>query len=306
MVLCLKKRTTVMTKSLSLYQFMSIFPTDDSCMEYLAKSKWEAGFSCPNCGHQGYCHPKGSLNRKCNRCKHIASPTSGTLFHKCKFSLQKAFMIIFLISTSKSGISSCELSRKVGLRQKTCYSFKRKVMLSMRESLKLGDHTVQVDEFYVGGPGKGKRGRSHTKNKKLVIMGVETYRNKKVLKGSAQIIDRATSKNIGAFMEKNVLKSAVVKTDKWRGYSPMKKEYPKLEQKENKRGKGLFAFHRQAMMFKAWLRGIHHSVKHLQAYLDEYFFRFNNRIRNIFFLTVKQMIKNFPVNLKTLNLNYGN
>lgn len=284
---------------------MNNFPSDESCMEYLSELKWKNGFICSKCGHQGYCHPKNGFHRKCNRCKHIASPTSGTLFHKCKIPLQKAFMMIFLISTTKSGISSCELGRKIGIRQKTCYYFKRKVMLSMKESIVLGEHTVQIDEFYVGGPGKKKRGRSHTKNKKLVIMAVETYRNKKVLKGSAQIIERATSKNIRSFMRKNVSKQAEVKTDKWRGYIPLKEEYSKLEQKENKSGRGLFAFHRQAMMFKAWLRGVHHSVKHLQAYLDEFFFRFNNRVRNLFFLTVKEMVEKPPVILKLLNLNYG-
>jgi len=175
----------------------------------------------------------------------------------------------------------------------------------MQESVILGEYTVQVDEFYVGGPGKKKRGRSHTKNKKLVIMAVESYRNKKVLRGSAQIIERATSKNIRSFMRKNVSKQAEVKSDKWRGYIPLKEEYSKLEQKENKAGRGLFAFHRQAMMFKAWLRGIHHSVKHLQGYLDEFFFRFNNRARNLFFQTVNRMIEKPPVFLKLLNLNYG-
>ena len=284
---------------------MNNFPFDESCMKYLSELKWKNGFICSKCSHQGYCHPKNGFHRKCNRCKHIASPTSGRLFHKCKIPLQKAFMMIFLISTTKSGISSCELGREIGVRQKTCYYFKRKVMLSMKESIVLGEHTVQVDEFYVGGPGKKKRGRSHTKNKKLVIMAVETYRNKKVLKGSAQIIERATPKNIRSFMRKNVSKQAEVKTDKWRGYIPLKEEYSKLEQKENKAGRGLFAFHRQAMMFKAWLRGVHHSVKHLQAYLDEFFFRFNNRVRNLFFLTVKKMVGKPPVILKLLNLNYG-
>jgi hypothetical protein len=64
----------------------------------------------------------------------LESPTAQTLFHKVKFDLLKAFYIVYFVSTNKKGITSTELSRKLNLRQKTCWGFKRKVMKAMESS----------------------------------------------------------------------------------------------------------------------------------------------------------------------------
>lgn len=72
--------------------------------------------------------------RRCNKCKHKDSATVGTLFHKCKIEMPKAFMIVFLVTTSKKGVSSTELSRRLSLGQKTCYYFRRKATGAMQSS----------------------------------------------------------------------------------------------------------------------------------------------------------------------------
>jgi hypothetical protein len=78
-----------------------------------------------------------------------------------KSPLTKAFLFVFLVSTSKKGISSYELARKLSLQQTTCYFFSRKIMKAMNiKEPKLLDGKVDVDEFFVGGPETGKRGRS--------------------------------------------------------------------------------------------------------------------------------------------------
>jgi len=89
--------------------------------------------------------------RQCTKCGYQATPTSGTLFHKVKFPLLKAFYIVYFMSTNKKGISSTELSRKLDLRQKTCWSFRTKVSKAMKRSKKHPmDGQVEVDEFVVG------------------------------------------------------------------------------------------------------------------------------------------------------------
>ena len=113
-------------KSLSLFEFQQRFATDNQCLAYLAAEKWKDGYLCPKCGHTHYCQGNTLYSRQCTRCKHTASPTSGTLFHKVKFPLLKAFYIVYFVSTNKKGISSMELSRKLELRQKTCWYFKHK------------------------------------------------------------------------------------------------------------------------------------------------------------------------------------
>ena len=151
-------------ESLSLFEFQQRFATDNQCLAYLAAEKWKNGYACPKCGHTHYCAGASLYSRQCTRCKHTDSPTAGTLFHKVKFPLLKAFYIVYWVSTSKKGIASTELSRKLGLRQKTCWYFKRKVMQAMKSS---GNHllteNVNVDEFFVGGQEEGKKGRGKAK-----------------------------------------------------------------------------------------------------------------------------------------------
>ena len=112
--------------------FRNVSLTKILCYQYLTELKWTTGFVCPNCGHTNYCNGKRKYDRQCTSCHRITSPTSGTLFHQLKFSVLKAFYIVYYVSTSKKGISSTELSRKLGLRQKTCWKFKGKVMKAMK------------------------------------------------------------------------------------------------------------------------------------------------------------------------------
>ena len=121
-------------ESLTVFEFQERFPDDESCMKYLSEVKWGKGYVCSKCGHAHYYAGKQIYSRQCTRCNYIESVTSGTLFHKLKFSLRKAFYIIYYVSTNKKGISSTELSRKLGLRQKTCWLFKQKVMRGMKSN----------------------------------------------------------------------------------------------------------------------------------------------------------------------------
>ena len=89
--------------------------------------------------------------RQCTSCGYQATPTSGTLFHKVKFPLLKAFYILYFMSTNKKGISSTELSRKLNLRQKTCWLFRKKVVQSMKSSKQYPlTGSVEIDEMVVG------------------------------------------------------------------------------------------------------------------------------------------------------------
>ena len=101
---------------------------------------------------------------------HQATPTSNTLFHKVKFPILKALYIVYFVATNKQGISSTALSRKLGLRQKTCQSFKRKVMIAMASSRDYPlKGKVEVDETVVGQQEEVLRGRKNDKKKRVVV-----------------------------------------------------------------------------------------------------------------------------------------
>lgn len=289
-------------KSLTIFEFQERFPDEDSCYQYLTELKWTTGFVCPNCGHTNYCNGKRKYDRQCTSCHRITSPTSGTLFHQLKFSVLKAFYIVYYVSTSKKGISSTELSRKLGLRQKTCWKFKGKVMKAMESS---GTHKIdgnaEVDETVVGGQEEGVVGRKNGK-KKLVVFAIERN-GKGVSRMYGKVIKQSSSKELGEFMKSTIDINAQIKTDKWRGYSPLAKDFKNLLQVDSgKKGGNFPDLHRCIMGFKGWLRGMHHQVENLQAYIDEYCYRFNrsNMKEGIFENLLTRMVKAEPFPYKKL------
>jgi len=289
-------------------EFHRYFQTDDDCYRYLSAVKWglEKPYSCKKCGHTKYGKGKQPFSRRCAKCNYDESPTAGTMFDKVKFPILLAFHICFKISTKKKGMSSLELSEEFGLRQMTVWQFKWKIQQAMRSSRvhKLSG-TVHVDEFLIGEYEEGKVGRSGESKKKLVVVALEILGKKDgVGRAYAQVIERASGKEFRPFFEAYISRDAHIVTDVWKGYLPLKKDYPNLVQIPSNKGKNFKQLHIHIMNIQGWLRGIHHhcSKERLQGYLDEYHFRYNRRafMGSIFDLLIKRMIFTDP---KRLNNN---
>lgn len=284
-------------------KFNRAFATDDDCYRYLADIKWEMGYVCLRCGNENYCLGKKPFSRRCTRCKHDESPTAGTMFDRCKFSLLLAFNIAFKIATKKKGMSSMELSNEFELRQKTCWEFKWKIQQAMQsiETYPL-EGVVCVDEFFIGGQQEGVRGRQKGK-KKLVLVAIELIGGG-MGRGYARVIKDASAESFRPFFKSHISSNARIITDEWTGYIPLKNEYPRLEQVKSDKGKGLPEIHNHIMNLKSWLRGIHHhcTEERLQGYLNEYHYRNNRRgnMEGIFDNLIKRMVKNEPIRLNTI------
>ena len=154
--------------------FYKRFPDEESCYNYL-ENKMGRGLRVQKCGHTNYCSGRKPYSRRCTTCcKYDESPTAGTMFDKCKFSLHLAFHIVFKLSTRKKGMSSPELSHEFDLRQMTCWEFKRKVQQAMRSSMRYPlTGTVHVDEFLIGEYEEGQTRRSSDSKKRLVVVALE-------------------------------------------------------------------------------------------------------------------------------------
>jgi len=283
-----------MFTGLSIYDFQKQFGGDKSCIDALVKLKWAKGYSCRYCNYKNYCKTKRYGERRCCSCKKPESATAHTLFHKLKFPIHKAFMMLFLISTTKKGISAAELHRKIGVHKRTALLFKRKAMEAMgSHCIHKMDGDVEVDETSVGQKETGKVGRSKG-SKKLVVVAIKLD-GKGISKAYARHIENAGVKELRPFFQDHVDKEANVRTDGWRSYTSIKKTYKNLTQEKSENGKNFNQMHRFIMNFKAWLRGIHGSVRDLQKYLDEYCYKFNRNksAGNIFNLLLKRMA-NYP------------
>ena len=270
--------------------FNKRFKEDIDCYEYLSLIKWERGYMCRKCNSDKYCKGKKPFSRRCLKCKYDESPTTNTMFEKLKFPILIAFHIIFKISTKKKGMSSMELSNEFELRQKTCWAFKQKVQQVMKSSLRSPlTGLVHADEFVIGGPEKGRSKGL----KKLIVLAIEIVEDG-VGRAYAEVIENSSAKELGSFLIKYVSKESDLVSDKWKGYTPLKKEFLKLKQVSSDDGKNFKELHIHIMNIKGWLRGIHHhcSKEHMQNYLDEYHFRYNRRsnMGTIFDVLMKKMV----------------
>lgn len=279
------------------------FKTSEDCLNFLSELKWKNGFTCRKCGHTHSCAGNAPYSRQCTTCRYVESPTAQTLFHKVKFDLLKAFYIVYFVSTNKKGITSTELSRKLNLRQKTCWAFKRKVMKAMKsyENHKI-EGKAEVDESVFGGQEEGVNGRKN-KHKKLAVVGIEK-KMKGVSRLYVRVIPKASAEHLGDFMKTHISQGAQVTTDKWTGYSPLEKDFRNLVRKPSgKKGSNFPELHRVIMNLKGWLRGIHHHVDDLQDYLNEYCYRFNRSFMkaNIFENLMQRMMIAEPCYIKNIS-----
>ena len=160
---------------------------------------------------------------------------------------------------------------------------------------------VDVDETNVGGQDDQAIGRNEGR-KKIVVVSVEKQ-GKGVSRMYARVIETASKDKLRGFMKDYIKSEASVRTDRCAGYKGLEKEFPSIvREKSEKKGKNFAQLHRCIMMFKAWLRGVYHSVRHLQSYLDEYTYRFNrhNMKEGIFENLMIRMIKNPPCTYKMI------
>ncbi len=129
-------RSRIIIEKVSYEDFLSIFPNDNICLQYLENLKWENGYTCKKCGYDAYSNGEKPFSRKCNKCKYTESVTAGTLFHSIKFPLSKAFYITHDTFKESSVYTLDELSEIIDLRKATVWAFRKKVQEVKAEKLK--------------------------------------------------------------------------------------------------------------------------------------------------------------------------
>lgn len=285
-------------KGQSILNFIKELPDDEACKAYLAKIKWKDGFTCSKCGCSKGCEKSG-YTYHCYSCNHVESATANTLFHKVKFGLQKAFCIVFEMSTSSKSVSSIQMGKRFNIRQGTAWYFMQKVRKAMKSSQKYPLTTlVHVDEFTVGGKEQGKQGRSYDTKKKKAVIAVELSEKHQVKRVYVKAIEDYSAKSLTPIFEQHISDTATVVTDKWRGYQPLKQSY-NIEQRFSNQGKNFKELHIVIMQLKSWIRAIptHVSKWHIQSYFDEFCFRINRSQfkESIFHKTIERMVNVKPI-----------
>lgn len=256
------------------------FPNDDACLDFIFKNRWPKGLTCPNCEKKDFYHVKGRKSYAC-KCGYQVSPTEGTIFHKSSTPLTLWFHAIFLMSQAKNGVAAKELERQLGVTYKCAWRMARQIRLLMSDDDgPLGDNEiVELDETYVGGKAKGKRGRGAAK-KTPVFGAVE--RNGKL---KTKVVLNVRKLTLMPLIKDMVADNSVIVTDESNSYNDVKKVGHLHESINHSKGQYVDRdVHTNTIegfwsQFKRSVHGTYHSVsrKHLQLYLDEFSFRYSHR-----------------------------
>jgi transposase-like protein len=272
-----------MSTELTIFDFQARFSTEEACYQHLYAARWPDGFVCPSCGGT---RPSLIMTRgiiQCLDCTRQTSLTAGTIMHRTKMPLRVWFWGAYLVATSGPGIAATQFQRQMGLsRYETAFQMLHK----LRAGLVQGDDAkllgaVEVDETFIGGPQPGPRGRGAL-GKSVVVGAVEVASGRKrPYSGRVKLraIPNASGRNLMTFLADRVAAGSTVVTDEWRGYRRASEQGYRHVLAEGR--DGLVHIHRAFSNLKTWIRGTHRFVsrKHLQAYLNEYSFRFNGRRR---------------------------
>lgn len=269
-------------------EFTTKFATEDQCREYLYGLRFPGGFVCPKCKEQTNAWRIGEMLYECPKCGHQTSVIAGTIFQDTRKPLRTWFTAIWWVTTQKNGASASGLQQVLGLGSyKTAWTWLHKIRTAMvnPNRTKLSG-VVEVDETYIGGEEEvgSKRGRG-TENKSLVVLGVELLEGRNQLgRVRMQVVPDASKKSLQGFIKESVEPGSTVITDGWSSYKSINESGythivpPKFEAADDKNL--LPHVHMIVSLLKRWLLGTHQGAvreMHLQAYLDEYVFRFNRR-----------------------------
>jgi hypothetical protein len=268
----------------SLPEFERRFPDEAACAEWLLERRWGSGFACPACGHDGYWRlGRKVLTLQCKACRRETSVTAGTVMHRSHLPLKVRFTAAWLVATHRNGMSARQLWLQLGLGgYKSAWLLLRKLRAAMvapdRSPL---DGLVEVDETSIPFRAKGeplRPGRSH--DGKLLIAGAVEIRGEGPGRIRLAVIEDYAAESLGGFVGGSVADGGTVVSDGWPGYRRLKDvEHDPRVVGETPAHLVLPWVHRVFANAKRWAMGVYHGLRpaHLQAYLDEFVFRFNRR-----------------------------
>ena len=250
-----------------LLAFNESFDTDTKCLDFLCQLKWGNGFCCYRCKHTTAIKGRTWYYRRCQNCKYDESCTANTLFHKLKIPVKKAFLLVYQLSSSKKGMSCCEIKRQFNVHLKTAWFFKCKTQQAMQ------DGSIKKFKEYVEHCAAPPENQVQQDVQKEVIVKISL---------SAQALQKAIITSVNTNSEFDA-------TEKWNKtrWIPIKNESeikrkskPRISIKvlfiksDHLRSTNLYSYN-----LKTWLGGIHHlvSLAHLQRYLNEFQYKYDRR-----------------------------
>ena len=294
-------------------EFLEQFSSEDACLAYLEELRWPNGFICPSCGVASEPYRASRIRLMCQDCGHQSTVTAGTIFDKTRTPLRVWLAAAWYLTNQKQGVSALGLQRVLGLGSyQTAWAmlhrFRRAMVRPDRDRLK---GMVEIDETYLAitdrAEPRSAQGRKNNTTKVLVVLAVEVLEPKGVGRIRLRRIAADSAEFVVPFVQASVEPGTQVRTDGSAAYRSLAslgyahQQNVMLGAKEPAHVT-LAGVHRVASLIKRWILGTHHGAvqpEHLDAYLDEFVFRFNRRTSGsrgmLFYRLLQQAVITDPV-----------
>ena len=294
---------------MNLVGMMNKFGDEQKCRAYLEGLRWPNGVHCPRCKHEKVYRIVERPQFVCASCEYQFSVTTGTVFHDTHLPLVTWFLAAVLLCEAKKGMSACQVQRSLGIKTyKTAWYLCHRIRAAMVETNKSKlNGVVEMDETYVGGRGRGKRGRGAA-NKEIVI-GLR-QRQGELRFFQAEDVRSGTFEK---YIHENIADDVeILMTDDLNQYKgAARRALGRGKHKTINHSWGIYVngdIHTNTVesafsLLKRGVIGTWHrvSAKHLQSYCNEMCFRFNNRKNQFLFRdTILRLIASPNIEYKQL------
>ena len=262
-------------------QFDKDFPNDDVCLEQVKQQRWPSGMVfCATCEKERkHYRVTGRTAYACDRCGHHVYPLAGTIFEKSTTPLRIWFQAMYLMGSTRCGISAKQIQRETGVTYKTAWRMFKQIRLLLAEDVQLEGHCVEMDETFVGG--RRRKRTMYDPNNKTCVVGMVERKGGRVI---AVIADDNSKKTLHDIAHEKILPKSTVFTDEHASYKGLDVDY---QHHRVNHSQGVYVtgnVHTNTIegfwsLVKRGLGGVYHSVskKYLQSYLNEYAYRYNHR-----------------------------
>jgi len=275
----------------TINDFNRQFPDDEACFEHLRESRFPDGIAyCQTCKRECKHHRvKGRPVYACDECLTQISPMAGTIFEHSSTSLRLWYYAMYLMASTRCGISAKQIQRETGVTYKTAWRMFRQIRTLLSESdMQLEGEAVEIDEAYFGGRRKNAGGRRLRKDRgekyKTVVVGVAERKGRVIAKTTLN----AKSATLLETAREHVMPKSTIFTDEYTGYDGLThmKGQGYIHRRINHSSKVYVMgdIHTNTIegfwsLVKRGIGGVYHQVsqKYLQSYLNEYSFRYNRR-----------------------------
>jgi transposase-like protein len=278
--------------------------TQSKCMAYLEKNRWPVIPICPYCNSTKSSRKTQEFRHTCHNCKRSFSVLVGTIFESTKLPITKWFFAIRLILNAKKGISSLQLARDLHVNKNTAWFLQKRIRKAMKDDDHILTGIIEIDETYVGGSisnknyfTKLKSGKYHKTGMEhmVPVLGMIQRKGKIILK----VLEKAAGKEIKPYIKSKVASGSTIITDGFGGYYGLNEHFENhiiLNHSQYKRSINQYntcTLEGFWTLVKRSFIGQYHKISkdHLQDYLNELAFKYNNRKANMFNLLVAKLLE---------------